>query len=231
MAKWERAQIFGKANQGKIPFNKETEATVNGVLTGVGKPKTLSTGDNVIVLAIQPKVKIGEEYKYTFSVNKNSPQDKQDDYRSKMTERGYVEKAPVFVRVKYKPEAVQMYEMLSEMVKYDRDSGKKSFNAIDVRYSVITEKKDGQPMKTETGREITNNYAAVAWMSYPPEREAEFKEITGKYMFVELGKNAPVQEAPVQEAAVHASPAAKAEENLDSFAPEIDMGDDADIPF
>lgn len=221
---WDSEQIFGKGNSGKIPWNPDTKAQVYGMLVGVGAPKDSGT-DKVINVAVQPKVQVGEkEYKYTFSVNKNNPPEKQKEYREKMLEKGYVEQAPVFLKIKYDPSKSDMYALLKEMTKYDPASGKKSFNAISAQYTVIEDKnKDGTPKTTDFGNPLTSNFASTIFMSYPPEREAEFKAITAKHIYVELGvKDA----APVAAKAETAYAAPVAESAVEEYGL-----DDADIPF
>lgn len=225
MAKWNSERIFDKANSGKIPFDKDRIEKVSGMLAGVGAPKDSGT-DKVINVAVQPKVQVGTEYKYTFSVNKNNPPEKQKEYREKMLEKGYVEQAPVFLKIKYDPSKSDMYALLKEMARYDPDSGKKSFNAISAQYTVIEDKdKDGTPRTTDFGKPLTSNFASTIFMSYPPEREAEFKAITKEHIYVELGVKdaAPVA---VKAETAYAAPAPVAESAVEEYGL-----DDADIPF
>jgi hypothetical protein len=224
MAQWDSERIFDKANSGKIPFDKDRIEKVIGMLAGVGAPKDSGT-DKVINVAVQPRLQVGEkEYKYTFSVNKNNSPEKQKEYREKMLEKGYVEQAPVFLKIKYDPSKSDMYALLKEMTKYDPASGKKSFNAISAQYTVIEDKdKDGTPRTTDFGKPLTSNFASTIFMSYPPEREAEFKAITAKHIYVELGvKDA----APVAAKAETAYAAPVAESAVEEYGL-----DDADIPF
>lgn len=226
MAQWDSERIFDKANSGKIPFDKDRIEKVIGMLAGVGEPKDSGT-DKVINIAVQPRVQVGTEYKYTFSVNKNNPPEKQREYREKMLEKGYVEQAPVFLKIKYDPSKSDMYALLKEMTRYDPASGKKSFNAISAQYTVIEDKnKDGTPRTTDFGKPLTSNFASTIFMSYPPEREAEFKAITKEHIYVELGVKdaAPVA---VKAETADAAPAPVAESAVEEYGLE----DDADIPF
>lgn len=228
--RWNREQIFGKANQTAIPFNKETEAWIDGRLTGVGKARELNAGGSILTICVQPTVKTEGGYKNTFSVNRNRTREQQDEFRAKMVEKGYLEHSPLFVEVKYSPEATQMYELLRELSRYDKDSGKLPINSISVKYSEIVDKdKDGKPMTTVSGETKTKNFADIMLMSFPPDREADFKAIFGKYSTVNFEKKAP-------EATVAETPAPKTAEPEKSFNPveegesEFD-GPDMDIPF
>lgn len=234
--KWKSAQVFGsygdEGNVGKIPYDKETEAKAKGTLTGVGKPKELKSGDHVIIVTVQPTVKVGESYKYTFSVNSKADKAKQEEYREKMLSKGYAEQPPVFIHVKYKPDAADMHSLLTEMK--EMKEGKKSFNAVDIKYSTIKEKdKEGNVKKTVSGADMESNFAASIFMAYPPDREAEFSAILDKHLHVKLWREESEEKAPAKTTRKKAPAEARPVEVDTDEVPmeDLDYSVDIDIPF
>lgn len=234
------AQVFGKGNSGKHPFNPDKMDWLNGSLSTVGNNvKTFTDKEGKenksFFITVQPSVR-GEDGKTRYSV---APNDKGKD---KLVAGGkYVVAEPVFVKIVYDPEKGDLHGLMKELRRYEKGTdeapAKNSFSLMKVKYSNIPEVgRDGSPMTTQSGEPMTTNFADVMMFYFADNRLAEFNSIVEKYQPLDLFKEPSVveykkkDETPEAEEKPAKTSRKKAEpkEELE----ELPMDEiDADIPF